>query len=54
MDTKQCKLKWDNCVSTPFQLGNGVKQGSGLSPILFNFYVNSLSKEFKCVKLAGW
>lgn len=27
--------------------------GSALSPISFSFYVNSLSKEFKCVRLAG-
>lgn len=42
-------VKWDNCISAPFQIGNGVRQGSLLSPILFNFYMNDLSKELnKC------
>ncbi len=44
------QVKWDDCVSTPFQVSNGVRQGSILSPILFNFYMNSLSKELKMCK----
>ena len=38
------QVKWDNVVSAPFYVGNGVRQGGILSPILFNVYMDDLSK----------
>ena len=36
-------IKWGHCVSAPFGVRNGVRQGGILSPILFNMYVDELS-----------
>ena len=33
---------WNNCNSRYFNVGNGVKQGGVLSPILFNLYIDRL------------
>ena len=32
------QVKWGNAVSERFYVGNGVKQGGILSPLLFNLY----------------
>ncbi len=37
-------VKWGNCVSAPFSVGNGVRQGSIMSPFLLNVYMDDLSK----------
>ncbi|XP_024116673.2 uncharacterized protein LOC112138347 [Oryzias melastigma] len=37
------QVKWGNLVSEPFKISNGVRQGSILSPLLFNLYVDELS-----------
>lgn len=29
-------IKWGNCVCGPFNVCDGVRQGTGLSPLLFN------------------
>ncbi len=39
------QIKWGNCVSDSFRVSNGVRQGSLLSPALFNVYMNELSEE---------
>ena len=33
-------MRWNNCVSTPVKMENGVKQGGLLSPTLFCTLMN--------------
>lgn len=43
------QVKWGSVLSAPFHVSNGVKQGGILSPVLFNVYMDDLSKELnKC------
>ena len=37
-------VRWGNAISDVFKTSNGVRQGSVLSPFLFNVYVDSLSE----------
>ena len=37
------RVRWGNSTSPDFLLGNGVKQGTIISPILFNIYMDNLS-----------
>jgi len=35
-------IRWQGCVSSPFSVGNGVRQVGILSPFLFRFYVRNI------------
>ena len=39
------RVKWGSCLSSPFGVGNGVRQGGLLSPALFNLYMDALSRQ---------
>jgi hypothetical protein len=39
----------DDTISDPVQTNKGVRQGCGLSPILFNTHINKILQEFKMV-----
>ena len=44
-------IKWGNSISTPFNVSNGVRQGSVLSPHLFCVYVDKISQRLNEVKI---
>ena len=41
-------VSWNGCISRGFHATNGVRQGSVLSPLLFNICMADLSKELNC------
>ena len=46
MACKRCRqVRWDMCISEPFFVANGVRQGSILSPSLFAVYLDDLLSE---------
>ena len=44
-------IKWEDCLSTPINVENGVKQGGILSPILFAIYYDVLVSRLKNVNV---
>ena len=38
-------IKWGNCMSDSFNVSNGVRRGSVLSPNLYAVYMDDLSSE---------
>ena len=43
MYTKQTlQVQWGEQISEEFNVGNGVKQGGVLSPVLFSLYIDGL------------
>ena len=40
-------MRWNNCMSTPIKLENGVKQGGVLSPTLFCIYFDELLRRLR-------
>ena len=47
------KVRWGNTLSSSFQVGNGVKQGGILSPVLFNIYMDKLSMTLNNTAIGG-
>lgn len=41
---QQMHIKWGGSISAPFRVSNGVRQGGILSPVLFNLYMDELSR----------
>ena len=42
------RVRWGDCISSPFRVSNGVRQGGILSPYLFNVYMDDLSRLLNC------
>ena len=47
------KVRWGNTISSSFKVGNGVKQGGILSPVLFNIYMDKLSIALNNTAIGG-
>ena len=41
------QVRWGEILSKQFSVGNGVKQGGVLSPVLFTVYLDNLLKTLK-------
>ena len=47
------RIKFNDGISEPICINKGVRQGCGLSPVLFNIYINKIIQEFKIVIKKG-
>ena len=47
------RIKFNDGISEPVYINKGVRHGCGLSPVLFNIYINKIIQEFKIVTKKG-
>ena len=43
--TQKMRVRWESSYSDAFNVSNGVRQGRGLSPVLFAVYLDGLLNE---------
>ena len=48
------RVRWGNSTSPDFLVGNGVKQGGIISPILLNIYMDELSMHLNSSGIGGY
>jgi hypothetical protein len=46
-------IKFNDGISEPVHINKGVRQGFGLSPVLFNIYINKIIQELKTLIKKG-
>ena len=51
--TQQMHIRWGNTTTSLFCVSNVVKQGTILSPVLFNVYMNQLSVKLNASNIGG-
>jgi len=49
----EVRIKFNDRISEPIYVNKGVRQEFGLSPVLFNIYINRIIQEFKIVIKKG-
>ena len=47
------RIRFKDGISEHIHINKGVRQGCGLSPVLFNIYINKIIQEFKTVMKKG-